>query len=53
MGEVIPIWVDGTSEPVRLGLIRGKAELISGTDIAKKLDLTVNFGRTKFNGGSD
>ena len=44
MGDAIPIWADGASKPARVRLIRGKAELLSGVDISKKKDLTVNLG---------
>ena len=30
MGVAMPIWADGASEPGRVSLIRGKAELLSG-----------------------
>ena len=34
--------------PARAMLILGKAELLSGMDIVKKLDLAVNFGGNQF-----
>ena len=44
MGTSMPIWANGAFEPVRVRLIQGKAELLSGMDIIKKLDLAGNFG---------
>ena len=51
MGDLIPIWADGTSKPARVRLIRGKTELLPGMDIVRKLDITVPFGGDKFKVG--
>ena len=47
MGDAIPIWADGAFTPVRVMLIRGRSELLSGMGIIKKVDSTVNFGRNQ------
>ena len=44
MGAPIPIWANGALKPVRVRLIRGRAELLPGMDIIKKVDSAVNFG---------
>ena len=44
----LPIWVNGAFGPVRVGLIRGKAELLSGMHIVKKLGAHVCFGSDRF-----
>ena len=38
---VLPIWVNGILRPVRVGVIRGKAELLLGILIVKKLGALV------------
>ena len=50
-GAEIHIWVGGAPKPARLRLIRGKAELLSGMDIIKMVDLTLNFGSNQFKFG--
>ena len=51
MAASIPIWANGTFKPARARLIRGKAELLSGMDIVRKLDVTVRFGGDQFKVG--
>ena len=51
MGAEIPIWEVGGFKPAPVSWIRGKAELLSGMAIVKKLDLTVNFGIDQFKVG--
>ena len=50
---VLHIWVNGSFRPARVRLIRGKAELLPGTHIIKKLGVQVCFGgdRLKFGQG--
>ena len=48
MGTAIPIWAQGNFKPARVRLTRGKAELLSGIDIVRKLDIAVRFGRGQF-----
>ena len=38
---------NGTSEPARVRLIRGKSELLSGMGITEKMDSAVNSGRNQ------
>ena len=44
MGAAILIWAGGVFKPALLMLIRGKAGLLAGACIIKKMDLTVNLG---------
>ena len=40
----LPIWVNSSFRPVRVRLIHGKAELLLGMHIVKKLGVQVCFG---------
>ena len=51
MGTAIHIWAQGNSKPVRVMLIHGTAELLSGMDIVTQLDITVRFGGDQFKVG--
>ena len=51
MGALIPIWANGKFKPARVGLIRGKTELLTGLDITQKMDSAVNLGRNQFKVG--
>ena len=51
MGAAIPIWADGEFKPVRVRLMRGKTELLSGMGIIRELDIAVRFGRDQFKVG--
>ena len=48
VGASIPIWANGAFKPARVGLIHGKAALLLGMDIIRKLDITVRFGGDRF-----
>ena len=48
---VLPIWVAGSFKPVRVGLIEGETELLSGMDIVSELDIRVRFGIKQFRVG--
>ena len=45
---VLPIWVTDPFKPVRTRLIEGEAELLSGLDIVRKLDIRARFGSNQF-----
>ena len=47
----LPIWVNGSFRPVRVRLIRGKAELLLGMHIVKKLCVQVCLGGDRFEVG--
>ena len=44
MGTVIPIWAQGNFKPLRVMVICGKAELLLGMGITRKLDIAVRSG---------
>ena len=48
---VLPIWANGTFRPVRVRLIRGKSELLSGMHIVKKPGVAVCFRGDRFKVG--
>ena len=48
MGTAIPVRGKGTSKPARDVLIRGKAELLSGMDIDREIDIAVRPGGRRF-----
>ena len=45
---ILPIWVGGRFRPVRVRLIGGEAELLSGMDIIGKLRIAADFGKRNF-----
>ena len=47
----IPIWANCALNPTRVRLIRGKAELLLGMNIARELDIAVSFGSDRFKFG--
>ena len=47
----LPIWKNGSFKPLRIRLITGKAELLSGMNIVKKHDIAVCFGGDRFHVG--
>ena len=51
MGALIPIWANGAFKPVRVILIRGTPELLSGMYVIRKRDITVLFGSDLFTVG--
>ena len=48
MDSAIPTWLGGMPKQACARLIRGRAELLAGMDIVKKMDSPVSFGRNKF-----